>query len=180
MDRFVRYPDDPAPFAVGTRNRFRWPDRYDQDVELIRGEVQEGGPGLYILLANSDDKVLVEAYYPEDIRPEFYATQLDPMRQEDFRLGRLVVVGYPFHTPSGEPMAVPAEGIGPMIHQLRKNNRNANRDLRRRYNEKDIARALHEDAKKQEEEAGYEFTEGYIDAWKESRKLFSPKVYGGL
>jgi hypothetical protein len=113
-----------APLVPGTIRRFRWPEEYDDDVALIRDNVQEGGGGMYILRLPEDmGKCVVEAHYPEDIRSDYAAFMLDPYRRHDMGLGNLVVVHLLFTL--GRTIT------WNHIDEIRRNNRAANKDLKR-------------------------------------------------
>lgn len=179
-DPLVRFPHDPAPYIPGSLVRYHWCDDFDEDVALLRENLQEQGKGLYVLRWG-EDKVVAEAYYPEDIRPEFFKLELDPYRQDDYRRGRLVVVGYPLNR-GGDPQKVGCDGLRPILTVLRRGNRNSRQALRRSYNPSQWLREAREVERQEFDKADREsgFSDYYVDAWKETRNILKPKSYGGL
>ncbi len=110
--------------------RYGWPDPYDADVALLRSYMTEEGRGLFVLraavrgLKADEPHALVEAYYPEDIRPAYYSTWLTSPQKADYQDGRLVVVAEFAIFPSGNLTER-------ALLEFKKNNRNAQRDLKR-------------------------------------------------
>jgi len=68
-------------------------------------------------------KCVVEAYYPEDIRGEYAKLNLDAYRRHDMGLGKLVVIHILF--------TLARSLTWNHIHEIRRNNRTANPDLKR-------------------------------------------------
>ena len=95
-----RFPGDPAPYIPGQNTRFTWIDDNDPDVVRMRRDVAEGGHGLWMFgMEGSDARVVAEAYYPEDIRNEYYKNHLDRYRRHDYNMGRLVAITVIFIMP---------------------------------------------------------------------------------
>jgi hypothetical protein len=160
----------------GTLTRFRWPDPYDDDVRRIREEVQEEGRGLYVLVSPWNDrvKVLVEAYYPVDIR-ERYFPWLEPAQKVDARMGRLVVL-FNDLTGDDEPLCWRGDLDPRVIVNFRRGNRNARAKFKRNTCASYLAQAL-ADMHEQEEDAAFApYGELYEDAFNETRKYLQPKV----
>lgn len=120
------------PLMPWTATRFRWPDKYDPDVETLRSNAVQDGQGLFILKPPHDfprERLLVEAYYGRDIRPEYHETVLDPMRKSDARQGKLVVIHVHDNIkPPGEPLDMRH------IREINRNARNARSHLKRQSN----------------------------------------------
>lgn len=180
-DPHIRFHADPPPLVPGSQDRFTWPCEWDEDVQLLRDGMQESGKGLYVLRFRSG-KIVAEAYYPEDVRAAYFAEQLDPVRQSDYRCGRLVVVGYPLTMPNGRPRYIGDDGISSILTVLRRGNRNARRELRRSYNPQQWRLELDDvkDAEYQKADDATGFSGSYVDAWKETRRIITPHSYGGL
>ncbi len=117
-ERFVE-----PPLIPGLLQRFSWPDPFDDDVAMIRSNVQDDGRGLYVLPLPVDGKCVVEAYYPEDIKADYAATGLDPYRRHDMGLGHLVVIHIIW--------TLAREITWNHIAEIRRNNRQAVAELKR-------------------------------------------------
>jgi hypothetical protein len=66
----VKYPKhESAPWIPGTEpQRYQWLDRWDDDPERVHSQVQEGGPGLYVVYdPHRHMKALIEAYKPWEL-----------------------------------------------------------------------------------------------------------------
>lgn len=131
-DPHIRSYYDSPPLIPGTLTRFRWPRRWDSEVRMIRERVQGDGRGLFMLRAPyPGEKLLVEAYYPEHMREGYVRQHLDPLRRYEVGMGNLVVVKVlDGIKPPGEPLDMRH------IREIRRNNRNARRDLKRQASAK--------------------------------------------
>lgn len=169
MSRYLRSNNEPAPRLAGRHARYRWP-LDDSEQRLIEAEIQEGGKGLWVLLSPVQDnvKVLVEAYYPEDIRADYFKNQLDPMRRVDYQDGHLVTV------------AEVAQWVGPLpkelIYQIRKNNRNARKELRRKSTAYDRELEMKRLQEEQEKPIFDAYEDQYQYAAREHRRAAAPKI----
>lgn len=193
-DPLIRSYDATPPFIPGLDPvRFRWPDRRDPDVRRIRERVQDGGVGLYVLIDPRDPlgkKCLVEAYYPEDIRPEYakpdrvaietdYGTEyvtmsdgLNPYQHEDFRTGRLVAVAV--------IMRYNGELDDKDISDIRKGNANARQSLRRHAPasvRKANMRRKKQEEQDQRDEEFYQIADRFDEEVRNVTRIHS---YGGL
>ena len=114
-----------GPLYPGILRRFDWPLEYDDDVQMIRTNVQEEGRGLYVLplSASVGGKCVVEAYYPEDIHSQYAESGLDPYRRHDMGLGNLVVIHILF--------TLARELTWNHLAEIRRNNRAVSSDLKR-------------------------------------------------
>jgi hypothetical protein len=177
-DPHIRYPDDPGPLAPDATTvrlglRYSWLPGDDPDVQRLRCEVQEEGRGLFVLAAGDTGvKVLVEAYYPEDIRPEYYHTSLDRYRKHEHDMGRLVAINEIF------------SWVGEMhplhMEEIRRNNRNARKDLKREHNPDAYEREARDIEDEQTRINSEDFNQFYADAYAESLKFAvgTPRVSG--
>jgi len=170
-DRHVRYPDDPGPLWPGRPDlRFTLVDRSDPDLIRLRQDVQEEGRGLFVARAGGTGvKCLLEAYYPEDIRPAYADKQLDRYRLAEFKMGRLVVIARHFNW-FGEIDPV-------MLDQMRRNNRNARKDLRRSHSPTDHRLALERDLAEKEKAAYDAFEDFYTHAMIDTHKFAMAKKH---
>lgn len=191
-DPLIRSYHETPPFQPGLDPvRFRWPGRHEQDVRKIRESVQDGGKGLYVLIDPAKDcKALVEAYYPEDIRPSYakpervqietsygnevvtMSDQLNPYQYEDFRVGRLVCI------------AVEKRYVGELdgkdIVKIRKGNANARKDLRRNASAWVRAQNMRTKAEREEDKKIDEFSSIGDTFDEEASRIIKPHSYGGL
>lgn len=175
------------PFIPGTRTRFRSPGPRVRELErMMRERVQEGAPGLYLFevpareLAGTPMFSLVEAYHPEGIRnPE---RSLDPYRLSDYQAGNLVAVG----TVGLQSSMRFGSGLGSVyvlttltdrdFEELRRNNRNARAELKRRSSAHARAKELRGRVDAEEAETYREFEDEYANAVKETHWAMKPKV----
>ena len=174
-DPHVRYPHDPGPIVFGAMQepkversracyisreeilRYSWPAGDDPDVVRIRTEIAEGGKGLWVMrLGETGMKSLVEGYYPEDIRSLYYERHLNRFQKADMNMGRLVVVGEITNW-FGE---LPPQAI----LMIRRNHRNARRELKRAYNMEAHKKALLDAHDAEDEKAMKEWQDFYTDA----------------
>jgi hypothetical protein len=168
-DPHIRNYNAPPPRIPWSLKRFDWPDRYDADVERIRNGVQNEGLGLFVLRTPDNRKAIVEAYYPELIKPRFYETMLDPARQDDLHNGVLVVVDI------WRILDGPIDGK--IIDEIRRNNRNFRSD----YFEvgSSHSRKLELQRRRDEREMNQpevrRFLDAYADAGLETNKLRKPR-----
>lgn len=157
-DEHVRYPDDPGPLVPGTRDlRYQWLPGDDPDVQRIRSQVAEGGRGLFVVgMGGTGFKALIEAYYPEDIRSEYYKKSLDRIRKVEYNMGRLVVI---------QEIAQYVGELHPLqIISLRRNHRNARKELKRAFDAQAFKKELADSHEKDEEPALKEWTDFYTNA----------------
>ena len=188
MDPMVRYPHDPAPLIPGSLHRFRWP-RDSHDTEVIRREIQDRGRGLFVLehartVAGTPLKVLAEAYYGDEIRPGYFQN-LDSARQEDARMGRLVIVAVlplrgTFRVGKGLG-SFPAYLwlTGDMIEEIRRNNRSARSDLKRQSSAVHRRQALEDIQRQKDERVLDEFAEDHVARDLEVLKYAVDPEHGG-
>lgn len=176
-DPHIRYPNDPAPLVVSQMGhhdlRYSWLPGDDPDVQRVRNEIQEEGHGLFVVaLGDTGVKALIEAYYPEDIRPAYYKLHLDRHRKHDHDMGRLVAVREIFQW-LGEMHPL-------MLEEIRRNNRNARSELRRAYNPDQYVRDMENAEEEQTRLNTKDFEDFYADAYRESLKfaLGTPRVSG--
>lgn len=189
MDPLVRYKNDPAPLIPGTLLRFRWPSD-PHDTEAVRSRVQERGRGLFVLEApmpagGTPVKVLAECYYPDELRVHYRREGLDPFREADARMGRLVCV----NTLPLRGTTRIGKGHGSfhgytrltegMVLELRRNNRNARAELKRSsvgsYRKLELRDALDAD----DEEVYDEWSEAYAQAYIEGGTYAVNPEHGG-
>jgi hypothetical protein len=156
-DPFLHSSDEPAPLVPGHSVRYVWPEG-DGELALIRSEVQEGGKGLFVVHSPYDRrvKVLIEAYYPEDIRPEYYEGQLDPMRKAEYGDGRLVCIAEVGRWVGEIPRHV--------VETLKRNNRNARSELKRKASAYDRRLEMDRLQKDEEEVIHAEYEEAVRNA----------------
>lgn len=177
-----------APLIPGTFWRFQTLDP-NHDQEVIRREVQEGGPHLYVfglpfMAGGTRLKALVEAYHPWEMRPAYIEQMLDPMRMADLQDGRLIAINT---IPVRGTTALPL-GVGrvhafvrltpQMVTEIRRNNRNARGHLRRTHSKVDW-KLEHARVKEEEEAPIFEdFADAYEDAFRESKEhaLGKPRI----
>lgn len=172
-DPHIKSYRDPAPFIPGTATRYRWPRTMDREVTMIRRQVQNSGEGLYILRPPHDQpysSILVEAYYPFHIRDD-YVEWLDPFRREDMRNGNLVVVAA-FDGVHGPEIKPPEEQLNRKhIMEIRRNNREARRHLRRKSTAKQRKREIRDNIDQQDEEVYSRWDEIVDEATRDTRKF---------
>jgi hypothetical protein len=148
------------PFQIKTakgakRMRWRWPLPGDPRVAKMRRRVQDGGRGLYMLrppprlepAGGGDTYCLVEGYYPDELGSAYWR-QVDPWRREEWRMGRMVVLNTGWYK---APTVFNARDtdFDLLLDEVRRNNRNARRDLRRQVHEPYARQAM---ANRQQEE----------------------------
>lgn len=157
-DPQARHNNEVAPLVPGSSSaRFVWPAPGDSDVERIRSDVQEGGPGLYVFyMPDGTRKALVEAYYPEGIRDAFFEQELDPYRRADCRLGRLVAVNVIRILDSPVDQRT--------IQEIRRNNRAARRELKRMSTSGDRLREINDGQAADTDRAIQTYQDAYVDA----------------
>lgn len=178
--------DEDGPIIPGSSRRLLFCEAGDESVRRIREEVQEGGAGLYAfrLFSDGGERVIAEAYYPEDMRPATYRT-LSPAQRVDFADGRLVIVG----VPSFKGTASVGEGFGsvqvapfgvtdPVIREIRRNNRAARIVLKRQSSVHARALAIDDDQRQRDERVAHDigFADAFVDASLEAIKVSKPKI----
>lgn len=173
-DPLIRSYADRPPLVPGSLTRFRWPEPGDPEVRMIRERVQESGKGLYILRAPYPDaKVLVEAHYPNGMRPHYIDNHLDPYRKEDVQMGRLVVVRvFDDIKPPDQPLDMRH------IREIRRNNRNARGDLRRQSSGHARRLAL-EDRRRKEEQPVFDRWNSFVKQAKADTRKFAATPHVG-
>lgn len=158
----------PGTKVAGSFVRFRWPEPLDSDVQRIRERVQEAGRGLFVLRDPFDDtlKYLVEGAYPEDVSGQYHSTMLDPGRQSDRSMGRLIV--WNDLGPDRTPRCW-RDDLHPLsIDRIRAGNRNARKDLKRQGTPSYHKLDLRDEVEKEGEEVIQEWSAMYADAWIET------------
>lgn len=179
-----------GPWIPGRAARFQMPRKGDPDVERLRDGVQEGAAHLYVLYlptmaGGSNVKVIAEAYHPDQLQPGTWF-MVDPRQRADWQDGKLVVIGTKavdgtFKVGGKHPGSVHAffNLTEAMLAELRRNNRNARRDLKRKasaaYLEQEIRNAQEEADHKVAMES--DFADAYVDAYKDTREMSKPHVY---
>jgi len=178
-----------GPWIPGKAARFELPDRGDPDLALVRGGVQEGAPGLYVMylpftVGGAKVKCLVEAYYPEDLRPDTW-NEVDPRQRTDWVDGRLVAL----HTIDiAGTFKVGGSTMGSvyafmnlnevMIEELRRNNRNARTELKRKSStharELELRNAIEANEEKIIDNCA--FVDAYVEAHENTKAKLTPTV----
>lgn len=168
METHIRHRRDPPPIVPGRTHRYAaLLDRRDPDVRRLRDEVQEEGKGLYILRMDENVKSLVEAYYPDEISAAYAKRWLSPPQLHDMGMGRLVVIA--------ELGSYTGEIPDRIILNLRKNNRDARRDRKRKLSaldieqqKRDLKRHTEEKEMQRLEDSG--MIDRYVEAAEDTRK----------
>ena len=126
-DPHVREPRQEPPLMPWTPMRFEWPEAGDSEVRRLRTEMPEEAKGLFLLVPPyGHGKVLVEAYYPDEIEDHYARDWLDRWRTADLAHGRLVAIKvHDDIKPSDEPLNQEH------IRELCRNGRNLRGDLKR-------------------------------------------------
>jgi len=171
-DRHVRYPNDPGPMWPGMPHvRFTLAERGDPDLVRIRQEIQEEGKGLFVAYAgDTGAKALIEAYYPEDLRPAYIATHLNDTMKYEVGMGRLTVINANLFNWIGE--------IDPRtLKEIQRNNRNARRELRRSHSQVDHNLDFARDLAAKEKKAYDRFEDFYTNAMIDTHKFGMAKVH---
>lgn len=110
----MKYPKhEPAPWIPGTEpERYQWLDWWDDDPERVHSEVQEGGPGLFVVYdPHRKVKALIEAYQPWELPIQYkvpvehwvycaegvkelqvMSKMLNPYQYSDLKDGRLIAL----------------------------------------------------------------------------------------
>lgn len=147
--------------------RYSWLPGDNPDVVRVREQVAEGGKGLFVVaLGGTGVKALIEAYYPEDIREQYRKT-LTRYQVADFEMGRLVAVSELFQW-VGE--------LHPLrITEIKRNSRNARRDLRRSHSQEDHKIALRNAEEDRVASTVDDWSSSYADAMAETVKAHKPK-----
>lgn len=171
-DPHIRYPNDPAPLWPGTKDvRMIMAPGDDPDVQRIRREIQNEGKGLFVVYAKDTGlKALIEAYYPEDVRPHYFKDWLDPYRKYEHRLGRLVCINH-------QVIGWAGELHGLLIEEIQRNNRNARRDLRRSHSKVGHRIALENKLAEEERIAYDRFEQFYTNAVIDTHKFGMAKKH---
>jgi len=188
MERDFRHTE--GPWIPGLAARFEWADPDDPDIATLRAEAQDGGPHLFILytpvtLHASRVKVLAEAYYPADMQAATWE-MLDPRQHADWQDGRLIVISTvplkgTFRTNGNRPGSVNAffRLTTDMMEELRRNNRNARRELKRKasavYHKQELKSAIEEHERKAAENS--EFADAMVSAYKDHKIQRRPHIY---
>lgn len=163
-----------APFIPGNIGiRYRWADRHDWAEEILRERMQEGGPGLFVLVNPlSGFREVVEGYYPDDIRGEDYrapkrvwiensyegghyvtlSDRLDPFQYGDFRVGNLVALE------RFDDILLEEDHVHELVLRLRRGNRRA-----RRYYEKGSATSRKAEITERKEAQQEAYLDKYMD-----------------
>ena len=158
-DRHVRYPHDPGPLVAGQAIlRYTLCDRDDPDVQRIRQDVPHEGRGLFVVrLGDTGVKALIEAYYPEDIRPLYAKRHLDRFRLADLKMGRLVAVAELW------------KWVGEMdprrIMEIRRNARNVHSHLKRGHDMEALVHEIQNEKIAQQERVIDSWVEAYAHAY---------------
>lgn len=140
-DPLIRSYSDPPPHTptLGSQEdwTYRWPVENEPDVALLRSYMQEQGRGLYVLrMPTGDAKVLVQAFYPDEISSLFAGSELYGTQLADYKDGRLVVTDElalwrgPLD-PYRELKKLTGRGGTVRLVEFKRNNRNARLDLKR-------------------------------------------------
>ena len=161
-DSHVKHPNDPGPLVPGsqTRVRFTLLPGDDHDVRRVRNEVAEGGRGLFVVeMGGTGVRSLIEAYYPEDIRSQYARRGLDRFRKADFEMGRLVCVN-----DFNQQFIWQGDIPGVYLEEIKRNHRNARRELRRSYDQSSHVREMENKIEEDRQGPLNEFSDWYASA----------------
>lgn len=169
----------PGEYRAGAYIRFRWPLPLDPDVDMIRRTFPEGGRRLYVLRDPYDDaiKYLVEAYYPDEVRPNFYSGIMSEVQQAAHGFGEMTLGGNDL-APGSSPLAWRGRLPRPRLYSVLEGHRKIHRRTRSSevtaWRVQEIYDRFEE--KKRTPEVD-EFCDAYVDAYLESQKLWKPKSH---
>jgi hypothetical protein len=162
------------PFIPGNVGlRYQWADRHDWAEQIVRERMQEGGPGLFVLVNPlSGWREIVEAYYPDEIRGKDYrepkrvwiensydgghyvtlSDRLDPFQYSDFKIGNLVALE------RFDDILLEEDDVHALVLRLRRGNRRT-----RRYFEKGSAHARGLEIRERKEAQQEAYLDRYMD-----------------
>lgn len=171
QDPHLRYPNDPGPVVMGQKDlRYAWAPPGDPSTLKLRQDGPEEAKGLFVVyMGDTGLKSLVEAYYPEDIRPEYYRLSLDPVRRSELQLGRLVVIN--------EMWSFAGELTDQDISDIKAGSRNTRSELRRSHS-KFLHQLALENAEAQRTKGAVDrWVDFYVNACQDSHKFAMGKVH---
>jgi hypothetical protein len=143
--------------------------------------VQDNGVNLFVLhlpitVGGTRPKCLAVGFYPDEAQSATYF-MLDPRQKADWEAGRLVILKtleLEGTQQLGDGFGSVSMYMGPlhdgMIAEIKRNNRNSRRDLKRQsselYLKQEIANALEAQEEKKIQESGFldAYTEAYMDS----------------
>jgi len=178
-----------GPWIPGKASRLLWCDPGDPDQLLVREGVQEYGVHLYIMylpfeVGGTQIKTLVEVYWPDELR-DGSVHHLDPRQRQDFHEGRPVVwssleLNGTVRIGGNELGAINAffALCTPMIEEVRRNNRNALKELRRSHSAADLKLEMEATLERDENEKMAAWADHYVEAYEDTEKfaLGKPRI----